>query len=277
MLSDKVGNWNFVNFPQWDGWDNSVSINFFVGCIASIVVFFEDASLEDLTVMNNLFDWGPTSCSGAVNGNNCWVFPLRWRNVSKISNGITEEAENSAEWFEWFILIWGGSDSIETKSVHHRQNWPPVFGGFLHHAIWWISQVDDWSAGNEDLEFVTEVTKVQSQGSKHLGGSLRMSNIGDLRVSSFFENIVNLSWSIVLTQLKEGVVIENFWGLRWRRMISCETVLVSSVVTKPDIIACLSNSEGKRFVFMEAPGISITKETVLDEDWLLRKKYWIRC
>jgi hypothetical protein len=65
------------------------------------------------------------------------------------------------------------------------------------------------------------------------------------------------------SKLNETVVKEVSFIICLREFSVFSTVLVSSVVSEPNIITLVGNNVSQTLFFHEAPGISITKETML--------------
>ena len=103
---------------------------------------------------------------------------------------------------------------------------------------------------------------------KHLWCTLRMTNIWNLIMACFFSNKINLSWSIILAKFNKAVVKELLLICVWVEFCVLPTVLVASVVSKPNIITLFSKNKSQWLIFMNNPHISVWKETVLQKDRL---------
>ena len=58
METNEVSDWNFVDVPKWNQWDDSVAVSGDVGFVAAVVELAIDARFEDLGIVNDLLETG---------------------------------------------------------------------------------------------------------------------------------------------------------------------------------------------------------------------------
>ena len=148
-------------------------------------------------------------------------------------------------------------------------------GDVFKSLIFNMSKSHDWGKGYEEVDSIVQIFLVFSESIEHLTGSLGMADIGEFLATGAFENIVYLSWKVVVTQFLERVVVEalsvEVWAAGLGTVLSFFFVftgmVVASIVSKPHIITC--TGEGKRWCqvsLMGDPVISRSKKTVLQEN-----------
>jgi hypothetical protein len=58
METNEVSDWNFVDVPKWNQWDDCVAVSGDVGFVAAVVELAIDACFEDLGIVNDLLETG---------------------------------------------------------------------------------------------------------------------------------------------------------------------------------------------------------------------------
>jgi len=84
-----------------------------------------------------------------------------------------------------------------------------------------------------------------------------MSDVRNLVEVCDLSNEIYLGWGIIFAQFEETVVKESFTVFFWVELGVSATILVSSVVTKPDIVTCISKHVCQGRLSMDAPSVSI--------------------
>lgn len=75
MKANEVSNWHFTNVPKWNKWNNRVTVSSNVGFVAAIVKLAINACLENLCIMDNLFQGSGTFGSVILNSGAIFVIP----------------------------------------------------------------------------------------------------------------------------------------------------------------------------------------------------------
>lgn len=185
--------------------------------------------------------------------------------VNNVTKEVAQVSVLRAEQFE--IVQERIVDLVSTHHLGHRKDQLPCFSAVLRCVFQLIFHVHNGCASDEEVDLVIEEAAV-SELSEHLGCSLRVSDVGDLRLSGHFESVIDLGSRIILAELFE-TVIEEF------RRVFHDTVLrvltavdVSTVVADPDVVALVGEDDGERLGAAENPRGRLTEKTVLQEDRL---------
>ena len=86
--------------------------------------------------------------------------------------------------------------------------------------------------------------------------ALRVSNVTDLILAGLLSHEINLGRSVVLAKLIEAVVKVVCEMFVYIELCMLSGVFGSSIVAEPNVIACMSNLIGWRFLFVHDPVIS---------------------
>jgi hypothetical protein len=119
----------------------------------------------------------------------------------------------------------------------------------------------------ENVDLVTDASSVVRKSRKHLGGSLRVADVRDLVFTSLGSDKVNLSWQIVLSHLIETKVPKLSLVFNWVQSDVLFAVDISSVVSKPDIVACLCDGESWRELLVHDESLRTSSKSMLHENY----------
>jgi hypothetical protein len=75
MKANEVSNWNFINIPERNKRYNGVTVSGDVGFVAAIVELAINAGVENLGIMDNLFQGSATFGSSILNCAVIFVIP----------------------------------------------------------------------------------------------------------------------------------------------------------------------------------------------------------
>jgi len=107
------------------------------------------------------------------------------------------------------------------------------------------------------------------QSSKHDGGSFTVTNVVDL-LTGLLGNILDSSRKIVFRHILPGEVPESRVGIRGvevDRVNVTKTVLVTSVIGDPDVVASVSNKEARSLFFVvDNEGVRRVEETMVEQN-----------
>lgn len=179
----KYGNRNLVGDVVEIKLRNSVrAVMRLVLFLTSIIVLFEDTSLNNLTVVNQLFNR-----SGAL-----WKcvqqvptsLVLVWRLLRKpVVNNVANFFQDFflANFLQLFHFFWI-SEFVDTHSFHNIDNYFPILGSFLKCQGWVVVQIYNWCQCNESSKSIFNfdilfVSLTFGKSRKHLGCALRVSNV----------------------------------------------------------------------------------------------------
>jgi len=131
-----------------------------------------------------------------------------------------------------------------------------------------IGKPDYWCQSNKQIDLVFPFIVWFRKLPKHLCGSLGVSNIGNLIVTSCFSNKVNLCRGIVVTHLSPTVepVLHIFL---WVECLVSWTVCGTSLVSEPNIVTLSDQLEcGSDISIVCDPAEGSVYDTMLQEDCL---------
>lgn len=133
-----------------------------------------------------------------------------------------------------------------------------------------VLKEESWSQSNELVDVIDDGWVTSGQSSEHDGGTLTVSNVGDL-LGSVSGDVVEGSWDIIEGHFLPREFPEDVG--RVSRVVSWvgvfQTVLVTSVVSEPDIISLVGKDQTWGLILViDDEGISRVKETVVDQEWL---------
>lgn len=134
----------------------------------------------------------------------------------------------------------------------------------VHNSHFLMTHVHNRCTSDKEINFIVEEGAV-GELSKHLGCTLRVSDVRELGLSSYLENMIDLGSRIVFTVFDETVVEELFWVSSRIPSLMLATVNVSSVVTNPDVVALVCKYHRERLRTSEHPRGRLGEETVLQE------------
>ena len=129
-------------------------------------------------------------------------------------------------------------------------------------------EISYWSKSNKEIDSLfKKLLFFLSQSSKHLRCSLWMSYISDITSSTFIYHFLNLRWQIKFTQVLKAIIKKLFpisFIFKWVKKKMFLIVIVASVITKPNIIACICQKKCWSYSWViRNPCISIWKEAML--------------
>lgn len=97
------------------------------------------------------------------------------------------------------------------------------------------------SKRNEEINFVLiNIFFMLCKSIEHLRCSLRMTNITDFLFSWLINYFLDLSREIMFSKILEAEIKKLFKIFVWIDIFMASWILVSSVISKPDIISCSS-------------------------------------
>ena len=101
-----------------------------------------------------------------------------------------------------------------------------------------MTESKNWSHGDEKIDSIFEERLFHfGKSVEHLGCSLRMTDVGELLLSSNVSHIVDLSGQVVIAEILEVEVVEFLAVFVSIILIVFSGMHVSSVVSKPHIVA----------------------------------------
>lgn len=105
MKANEVSNWHFINVPNRNKRNNGVTVSGDVGFVAAIVELAINARVENLGIMNNLFQGGATFGSSILNRAIIFVIP-RSSEIQKAGDGVANYPKVGAESFFICMSLW---------------------------------------------------------------------------------------------------------------------------------------------------------------------------
>lgn len=125
-------------------------------CVTTVVVLLEDSSLHDLSIVDELLERSRAGGSRVLDVSSFLVVPLAGIQVEEFIDGVAHQGEGIAKRLQLLVEALA-FNFIGVKSLGCTLQGLPLAGQGLDHAIRRVSQVDDWSAGDEDVDLVLEV------------------------------------------------------------------------------------------------------------------------
>lgn len=274
ILTDKHGDWNLVNLADFDLRCLFLAVLFHVGSL-SVVIVIEFATCNKLTEMFELFPRSWLRELGFVRRKvfvDIVVMLLNTLLVKVVTNlGSSAPAELLFVFLEIFA-----SDLIHAQSLQGFSNNPSVFGNFFKTFVGSVSESDYWSQSNKKVNSLVNPSLIRAERIEHLGGSLRVTHISQFLNPSKFSDFVDLGRKVVFSQLDEAVGEEFWFVFLWVESHMLSGVIISSVISKPDIISSVCEFECWRFFWtVGGPAIRGCKKAVLHkDDWGIFFQVW---
>lgn len=111
-------------------------------------------------------------------------------------------------------------------------------------------EVNDWCKRNEEVHSVSQPILVEAERIEHLSRSLGMTNVSQLLLSCFAEDLLDLGRQVEVSKVLETVVIVSLLVVVSIVLGISHGIHVASVVAQPDIIASRGKLVGDSLVLL---------------------------
>jgi len=187
--------------------------------------------------MKVLLEWAATVYLTHVKSVSGWVVVLF---MNLIDYTMTNKSEFLAESCAPFVGHWF-ADTMDVKVVCKFDNSSPLFRSLSLDSFLGIVHVDYRSQSDESINFIVHLSVIFGKGREHLGSAHWVTHVRNLVKACEFSNVVNTGCEIVLTKFIEAIIVVllHVWVLIWVEGSMAPGINVSSVITKPYIIASL--------------------------------------
>lgn len=245
VFTDKHGNWYLVDLADFDL--RSLPLIVLFNIQSTIVIVIKFATCNKLPVMLELFprsglrEFRFISCKILV------VIPFFVQTL--LVNPVTKFGFSTrTELFPTFFKIFS-SNFIHVQSFQRLSDRPSIFGNFFETLIGSVTKSDNWGQSDEKVNSFVNPSLVCAECIEHLSRSLRVTHVSHLFNTGYFSYFIDLGGEIVLSELDEAVGKELFLIFFWVKSYMLSGMIITSVVSEPNIVSCVCKFERWRFLW----------------------------